>query len=179
MDKTAPTKDKVPATLAGGETDDMQSINRLPVVIHAQYIKDMSIENPNAPDSLKMTGGRPSLDVAFSMDARSIKEEGMKNLFEVTLGIEATAKKDETVAFIIELQYAVLVSLNDVPDEQAHPLLLIEMPRYVFPFARQIIADATQQAGFTPLLLSPVDFRDFYVQRYGQKQPQPAQAKSA
>jgi preprotein translocase subunit SecB len=179
----APDSGSSPAPSApaagGSETlTEASQLSRLPIMIHAQYIKDLSIENPNAPQSFKVGVGRPTLDVNFTMDAQKIKDEGPGNLFEVTLGIEATARKDDQVAFIIELQYAVLVSLNNVPEDQAHPLLLIEMPRYAFPFARQIIADATQQAGFTPLLLTPVDFREFYLQRYGQQQGAPEAAKT-
>jgi preprotein translocase subunit SecB len=154
-------------------------VNSLPLMIHAQYIKDLSIENPNAPASLKAGAGRPTLDVNFTMDAQKVKDDGPGNLFEVTLGIEATAKRDDLVAFIIELQYSILVSISNIPDEQVHTLLLVEMPRYAFPFARQIIADATQQAGFTPLLLAPVDFREFYLQRYGQPDAKAPAVKSA
>ena len=164
------------ATPAPGEG---QQLNSLPLMIHAQYIKDLSIENPNAPASLKAGPGRPTLDVNFTMDAQKIKDEGPGNLFEVTLGIEATARRDDLVAFIVELQYSVLVSISNIPDEQVHPLLLVEMPRYAFPFARQIIADATQQAGFSPLLLAPVDFREFYLQRYGQPDSKAPAVKSA
>jgi preprotein translocase subunit SecB len=114
------------------------------------------------------------------MDARKVQGEDNDSLYEVTLGIEAVAKRDELVAFVVDLQYAVLLTLNGIPEEQAHPLLLIEMPRYAFPFARQIVANMTQQAGFVPLLLAPVDFQDFYIQRYGQKQGQTiTAAKSA
>ena len=121
---------------------------------------------------MRVSAGRPAMDIGFTMDARKIEDAEDAQLFEVTLGVEATASRVDadgkpTVAFIVDLQYAVLLSLNDVPEEQAHPLLLIEMPRYAFPFVRQIIADATQQAGFVPLLLQPVDFREFYMQRYG------------
>src|SRR3982750_4552956 len=102
---------------AGGAQREEQNFNALPVAIHAQYIKDLSIENPNAPHSLKAGAtGRPTLDVNFSMDAQKVKGEGADNLFEVTLGIEAVAKRDEMVAFIVELEYAVLVSLTNVPD---------------------------------------------------------------
>ena len=157
--------------------EDLQEISRLPVAIHAQYIKDMSIENPNSPESLRMSG-KPSMDVNFSMDARKIEDgEAGSALYEVILGVEVTAKRDDKVAFLVELSYGTLLSLHGVPEEQTHPLLLIEIPRLSFPFVRQIVADMTQQAGFAPLLLTPVDFRDFYIQRYGAA-GQPA-AKSA
>src|ERR1700761_5383105 len=95
----------------GAAPGEGSQLSSLPLMIHAQYIKDLSIENPNAPGSLKAGGGRPTLDVNFTMDAQKIKDEGPGNLFEVTLGIEATAKRDDLVAFIVELQYSVLVSV--------------------------------------------------------------------
>ena len=121
---------------------------------------------------MRASAGRPTMDISFTMDARKIEDAEDAHLFEVTLGVEATARRvdaagKEMVAFIVDLQYGVLLSLNEISEDQAHPLLLIEMPRYAFPFVRQIIADATQQAGFVPLLLQPVDFREFYLQRYG------------
>lgn len=153
---------------------------RLPVMIHGQYLKDLSFENPNAPQILRGGQGKPVMDVNFSMEARNIDPiEGNDRLYEVTLGVEATAKRGERTAFICEVQYAVLVSVGqDVPEDQIHPLLLIEMPRFAFPFVRQIVADMTQSAGFMPLLMAPVDFRAFYVQRFGGKD-RAAAAKTA
>lgn len=141
----------------------------LPVTIHAQYIKDLSFENPNAPGSLQANGERPSMDVNFSMDARKLESAADKksDLYEIVLGIQAAAMRGSQVDFLVELEYAVLVSAAELPEEQLHPLLLIEIPRQAFPFARQIIADLTQQAGYPPLLLAPVDFRAFYLQRFG------------
>ena len=140
-------------------------VNRLPVTILAQYVKDLSLENPNAPDSLRPGSGRPQTDINFTMDARSVPDAENPGLYEVVLGVEVTAKVDDRVSFIVELQYGVLAALGNLPEEQIHPLLLVELPRLAFPFARQIIADATQAAGFPPLLLQPVDFREFYQRR--------------
>ena len=150
------------------ESNTGLSVNRLPVTILAQYVKDLSVENPNAPDSLRPGAGRPLTDITFTMDARSIPDEENAGLFEVTLGINVTAKVEDRVSFIVELQYGVLAALGALPEEQLHPLLLIELPRLAFPFARQVVADATQAAGFPPLLLQPVDFREFYQQRNAQ-----------
>lgn len=158
----------------------LRPAQKLPVVIHAQYMKDLSFENPNAPHSLRPAKDtKPTMDINFSMDAKKTDALGKDadNAYEVTLGVRATANKDNMVAFIVEVEYGVIVTLEGVPEEKMHPMLLIEMPRYVFPFIRQMIASVTQQGGFAPLLLAPVDFRSFYLQRYGADAP--AEAESA
>jgi len=150
------------------EQQSTKPVDRVPVMIHAQYIKDLSFENPNAPQSLWPGKKKPVMDVNFNMDAKKIEDfQGHKNSYEVTLGVQATAKREEGIAFIVEIEFGMTVSLDDVPPEQVRPMLLIEMPRYAFPFVRQIVSNVTQQAGFMPLLLTPVDFKAFYVQRYG------------
>lgn len=150
------------------EQHSSKPVDRVPVMIHAQYIKDLSFENPNAPQSLWPGKKKPIMDVNFNMDAKKIDDfQGYKNSYEVVLGVQATAKREEGIAFIVEIEFGMTVSLDDIPPEQVRPMLLIEMPRYAFPFVRQIVANVTQQAGFMPLLLTPVDFKGFYVQRYG------------
>lgn len=137
----------------------------LPIHIIAQYIKDLSFENPHAPDLL-LSPERAVMDVSFSMDARLVPVEGREHVYEAVLGVQTAARKGERTAFMCEVQYGVLVDMAMVPDEHRHPMLLIEMPRFAFPFVRQIVANLTQQAGYAPLLLSPADFRAFYVQRF-------------
>ncbi len=154
--------------LFNAPSSDFKPLARLPVTIHGQYIRDLSFENPKAPHSLRYKDGKPVMDINFVMDARRVDLEEKENMYEVTLGVTATAKRGDKTAFIAEIEYAVLCSIHDVPEESVHPLLLIEMPRHAFPFVRQILATLTQQAGFMPLLLTPVDFRAFYMQRYGQ-----------
>lgn len=152
----------------GEDNGEPRMAGRLPVLIHGQYIKDLSFENPNAPASLRPAkDGKPVMDINFSMDARKIAMPGLDNAYEVTLGVAATAKKDGNIAFILEVEYALTVSVEAMEEEKIHPMLLIEMPRYMFPFVRQIVANVTQQGGFMPLMLAPVDFRSFYAQRYG------------
>ena len=151
-----------------------QLAQKLPIVIHAQYMKDLSFENPNAPASLRPAkDGKPVMDISFSMDAQKTDSLGpdVANAYEVTLGVRATAKKDGIIAFIIEIQYGLVATLEGVSEDKVHPMLLIEMPRYIFPFVRQMIANVTQQGGYVPLLLSPVDFRAFYMQRFGGAAP--------
>jgi len=145
---------------------DMPTGSNLPIVIHAQYIKDMSFENPNTPESLRGGPDAPEMDVNIGMDARKLEDGDAQNLYEVALNVRAEAKRGEESVFIAELQYGMTVSLNDVPEDQHHPLLLIEIPRMAFPYARQILSDLTVQGGFPPLLLNPVDFHALYMDRF-------------
>ncbi len=138
----------------------------MPIVIHAQYVKDLSFENPNSPDSLRGQAEPPEMEVNIGMDARKLPDDKMKNLFEVALNVRAVAKRGDDTVFIAELQYGMTVSLNDIPEDQQHPILLIEIPRMAFPYARQILSELTIQGGYPPLLLSPVDFHALYVDRF-------------
>lgn len=138
----------------------------LPIVIHAQYIKDLSFENPESPESLRGVKNKPEMDVNIGMDARKLKDDTMDNLYEVALNVRANATNDGKTLFIAELQYGMTVSLNDVPEDQHHPILLIEIPRMAFPYARQILSDLTVQGGYPPLLLNPVDFHALYMDRF-------------
>jgi len=140
----------------------------MPVTIHAQYVRDLSFENPNAPESLRPSSKNPEMDINIGMDARKLEDKDVKNLFEVVLNVRAAAIRADEPAFIAELQYGVTVSIGEeVPEDNHHPLLLIEIPRMAFPFVRQIISDVTIQGGYPPLLLNPVDFQALYMQRFG------------
>lgn len=147
--------------------DDVGAIDRLPVVIHAQYIRDLSFENPNAPMPLKKAEGEPNISIEFGMDARKVEVDGFSNSYEVVLNVTAKATKGEMVTFIVEIEYGMMVTVDDVPEDKIHPLLLIEMPNYMFPYVRQIVSDVTQKAGYMPLLLAPVNFKALYRKRFG------------
>lgn len=147
--------------------DEQIAIGSLPMTVHAQYIRDLSFENPNAPLSLRAGQDAPEMDVNIGMDARKIEDDNISDLYEVVLNVRAEALRGETSVFVAELQYGITVELTGVPENQHHPMLLIEVPRLAFPFARQIIGDATVQGGFPPLLLNPVDFHALYMQRFG------------
>ena len=140
----------------------------------AQYVKDLSFENPNAPASLQ-SNERPQIDVTINVNARRVGDEG----YEVELKTSVTAKQGDKNAFIVELLYAGLFGIRNLAEENVEPFLLIECPRLIFPFARRIIADATRDGGFPPLMLDPVDFAYLYQQQKGQAaqqtggQPQP------
>lgn len=139
----------------------------LPVTIHAQYIRDISFENPQAPFALRADQPTPEMDVNIGMDAREIQDDKMQNLYEVVLTLSAKAQRGDDTVFIAEVIYGVTVSIGDsVPQDQHHPMLLIEIPRFAFPFARQIMATLTSQGGYPPLMLNPVDFQALYLERF-------------
>ena len=151
------------------ETNESTEIEAksMPITVHGQYIKDLSFENPNAPDSLRSQQSAPEMNVNVTMDARKLEDQDIKNLYEVALILSATAKRDEKTLFVAEVVYGMTVSLEDaIPEDQHHPVLLIEVPRLAFPFAREILATATSQGGYPPLLLNPVDFQSLYVERF-------------
>lgn len=147
--------------------DETLQANDLPITVHAQYVRDISFENPNAPDSLRGGLSSPEMDVNVSMDARELEDDDIKNLYEVALTISATAKREDKTFFVAEVIYGVTVSIGDVvPESQHHPILFIEIPRLAFPFARQIMATITSQGGYPPVLLNPVDFQALYMERF-------------
>jgi len=138
----------------------------MPVTIIGQYIRDVSFENPNAPESLSFDGGQPEMDVNIGLDARQLPDGD--NMFEVALSARAEALKDGAPLFICEIQYGMTVQIDkNVPEDNHHPLLFIEIPRQAFPFVRQIVSNLVSQGGFPPLFLAPVDFHALYLQRFG------------
>jgi preprotein translocase subunit SecB len=147
----------------------------LPAInVLSQYIKDLSFENPNAPDSMRGTGPHPTIKVEFNVSAKPVTDGHI----EVELKIEARAAQEEKVLFNIDLTYAGVFRVQNIPQEALQPLILIECPRLLFPFARQIVSEVTQSGGFPPLLVDPVDFARLYQERFmsGQGQSPSAQA---
>jgi preprotein translocase subunit SecB len=134
--------------------------------ILGQYLKDLSFENPNAPQSLNTQAGQPEISISVNVNARTLTPTD----FEVELHLEAKAEHSEKVVFAADLLYAGVFRLENVPQEALHPVVLIECPRMLFPFARQILADATRNGGFPPLMLDPIDFAGMYQKRLAQSQ---------
>ncbi|HUP67177.1 MAG TPA: protein-export chaperone SecB [Sphingomicrobium sp.] len=132
--------------------------NEPQVSILAQYVKDLSVENPSAPQVFQWQV-QPNLDVQFNINV----EKAADDVHEVALKIDVSARSENGVHFVVDLSYACLFGLRNVPDEALPPFLLIEAPRLLFPFARQIVADAVTNLGFPPLLLDPIDFAAAYV----------------
>ncbi len=131
------------------------------VRVLAQFIRDMSFENPRAPDALRQTSGQPQMDVGVEMNARG-RDDG---LFEVDLKLSARASREEGPLFHVEVLYGGVFQITGVPEDAIEQALLIECPRFLFPFARRIIADVTSDGGFPPFLLDPIDFAGIYAAR--------------
>lgn len=147
-------------TQNGGQTD----ANAPGLGILGQYVKDLSFENPNAPQSLMMQPEQPpAVDVQINVNAKPMAEPD----YEVELKIEVRAedKKAQRVLFNLELAYAGVFRITNVPKENIQPLLLIECPRLLFPFVRRIVADSISEGGFPPIMLQPVDFASLFRAR--------------
>jgi preprotein translocase subunit SecB len=138
--------------------------------IVAQYVKDLSFENPKSPDSLRVDG-KPAIDMGVEMNAMGRKD----GLFEVELRLTVKATTETLTMFNVELVYGGLFALHGVPEQDIEPLLLIECPRYLFPYAREIISRCTADGGFyPPFMLDPIDFAGIYVARQQQISRAPA-----
>ena len=133
--------------------------------IISQYVKDLSVENPNSPECYQWQDA-PQLDVQFNIGARAISAE----VHEVELKIVLTAKAEAGTAYIVDLSYAGLIGYRNLDDAQAHAFIFAEAPRILFPFARRVVADAVRDAGFAPLLLEPIDFNGLYMQQLAAQQ---------
>jgi len=139
------------------------------ITINGQYIKDLSFEAPNSPQILNdLQSQQPDVNINVDVQATKLEQEGVENLFESILDIRAELKIGEKVGFILELKYAGVFTLN-VPEEHLGAMLLIECPRLLFPFARNILADTTRDGGFVPLLLQPIDFAAMYQANVAQQ----------
>jgi preprotein translocase subunit SecB len=133
--------------------------------ILAQFIRDLSFENPRAPEALRGGQVQPQIELGVEMNARG-RDDGF---FEVDIKLSATAKRDDGPVFVVELLYGGVFQITGVPAEDMEPVLLIECPRYLFPFARRIIAEVTSEGGFPPFLLDPIDFAGVYTARKAQE----------
>jgi preprotein translocase subunit SecB len=147
---------------AGGAGEQMTNgEDTLPQVgVISQYVKDLSFENPNAP-AVYQWQTQPQIGVDFNIGAAKLNDE----IHEVSLRVEVRATADGQTAFAVDLLYAGLVGMRNVPEDQVQPFLLAEAPRILFPFARQIVAQTVQEGGFPPLMLDPIDFHALYEQR--------------
>ena len=149
------------------EVSETQKAPMLSVL--AQYTKDQSFENPNAPDSLRSGLSAPEIQINIEIGRQMLEGDNI----EVTLMLKAEAKRDGKIAFIAELEYAGLFAFAGVSAEEIQPLIMIECPRLLFPFSRQIMAEMTQNGGFPPIMLEPPDFagmfRDEMMRRAAEK----------
>lgn len=153
------------------QPEDMPSINAL-----AQYAKDLSFENPNAPRSLQpQEGNGPEINIQVNVNVQQLADVD----FEVELTLEGNAKIKDDVLFAFDLKYAGVFRMRNIPQDQLHPAVMIECPRLLFPFARQIVADAVRNGGFPPLYIDPIDFVGLYRQKAMEAQAQGAGAPLA
>ena len=150
--------------LANGEDTAPQ------VGVLSQYVKDFSFENPNAP-AIYQSQTPPAIDVQFNIGSGKITDD----VYEVVLKIEVRAQAETQVAFIVDLAYAGLFGLRNIPEDQMDPFLLGEAPRILFPFARRVLADAVRDGGFPPLMLEPIDFGGIYMAQRAETEAQLAQ----
>ena len=162
-----------PGAAGPGAAEASDDAPRLSVT--AQYVKDFSFENPNAPQSLAPPKEQPQIDVNVDVEANLLAPDN----YEVSLRISVTARNLETTLFVIELLYAGLFRIENIPEESLEAVCLIECPRLIFPFARRIIADGTRDGGFPPMLIDPIDFATLYRQRsQASEEASPADAEA-
>lgn len=143
-----------PETLGNG-ADTLPAI-----ALITQYVKDLSFENPNAP-AVYQWQEQPNIDVQFNIGS----EQPGEDVYEVALKIEVKATTAQGTAFAVDLTFAALFGVRNVPEDQIQPFLFAEAPRLAFPFARRVLADAVRDGGFAPLLLDPIDFNGLYLQQ--------------
>lgn len=147
---------------------------RRQMAINAQYVKDLSFENPRAPHSLLQppAGVQPDLQVGVDVKAQGLAPD----VYEVVLTLKAETKLSGEVVFVAELSYGAVVTLINTSQEEVPPALMVEAPRLMFPYMRNIISDVTRDGGYSPLLLSPIDFAEIYRRRLAEQQQPSADA---
>jgi len=150
-----------------------QAAGILPLNISPQYIKDLSFESPNAPGSvMAFSQSQPDINVNVDVGVN----QAPNNAFEVVLVLTMEAKHGDTTDFLVELQYCGLCTLGEVPENLVQPILFVEVPRLLFPFARQIVTSAVREAGFPPVMMNPIDFGMLYKQKVDQMAAQQSAA---
>ncbi|CAN7551046.1 MULTISPECIES: protein-export chaperone SecB [Neorhizobium] len=146
--------------------DDNNQAETPSLNILAQYTKDLSFENPGAPRSLQARDKAPAININVNVNANPLSDAD----FDVILTLNAEAKEGDKIVFAAELVYGGVFRITGFPQEHMLPLLFIECPRLLFPFARQIIADVTRNGGFPPLMIDPIDFAQMFTQRMAEEQ---------
>jgi preprotein translocase subunit SecB len=137
------------------------------LAVLAQYVKDLSFENPHAPRSLTPTSQQPSINIQVNVEAAPMSDTD----FEVTLRLEGKAEAQGLMLYSFELVFSGVFRVSNVPADSLQPFVMIECPRLLFPFAREIVSTSVRNGGFPPLLLNPIDFVDLYRQRLAAQAP--------
>ena len=140
----------------------------MPLRIEIQYVKDLSFESPRAPMSLQQSDRKPSVEVQVDVKASKRGDTA----YEVILNCNVNGSVNGESLFLVELSYAGIFTITGIAENQVQPVLLIECPRFLFPFARNIIASVTRDGGFPPLLIQPIDFAMLYANSLRQKTEQ-------
>ena len=154
------------STTNGGQVEPAAQDTQPQLTVAAQYIKDLSFENPNAPQSLSLNQ-QPQINIQINVNAKPLSDSDV----EVTLKLECRAETAGKLMFGLDLEYAGVFRIRNVPADSMNAVVLIECPRLLFPFAREIIANTARNGGFPPLLLDPIDFVGLYRQRMAEAQP--------
>lgn len=149
------------------EQKENQQPQQPPIALLSQYIKDLSMEIPHAPQIFKkMQGSQPKIGIEVNIEASKLEEDG---IFNVLLNVNINGDTQDEKAFILELSYGAVVALN-IPQEHFEPVLMIEIPHMIFPYVRQIVSATMANAGLPPLMLNPIDFAGMYQARKAQEQ---------
>lgn len=152
----------LPPDSGANGVEPAEEIDGVPFMIGAQYIRDLSFENPRGMETLSAIQQSPEVSVDVSTNAQHVGE----GMFEVSLFVRAEATLEDTAVFIVELTYSGVVQVSGVAEEDVKPIVLIEGPRHLFPFARSIISNTVRDGGFPPLLINPIDFAALYVEQH-------------
>jgi preprotein translocase subunit SecB len=139
------------------------------IYLRAQYIKDLSFENPRAPASLFSLQEPPKMEVSINLGAQRLDEQ----VYEVSIQIGVRATAEKTTVFLTDMVYAGVVELQNIPEDAIEPTLFIQAAQLIYPFARRVVADVTRDGGFPPVSLEPIDFAAMYID---QRQKQGASA---
>ena len=161
------------------EKENAGVVPNSPVMIHKQYLKDLSFENPNAPEILRDVSGRPEMEMDISIDVNKMEDDEYDHFYEVVLNITASGRRQDKTMFIVEVSYGGALSIEGIDESKHHPLLFVEVPQLLFPFVRHILANATLSGGFMPLQITPVNFRAMYLQRFGKNEDADGQESAA
>lgn len=154
---------EIPLGNGANGTNENDTNDTVPFMIGAQYIKDLSFENPRGIETLSLAQENMEVGVDVTTNAQSMNSEGV---YEVSVFVRAEASNDGDPVFIVELTYSGIIQISGIPEDEIKPVVLIEGPRHLFPFARAIISNAVRDGGFPPLMINPIDFGALYVEQH-------------
>ena len=169
-----PSLEPAPSGAAPTTPGAARAANQAQLQVLAQYVKDLSFENPGAPQSLQGPGQNPQLKVSVNVGAEPRGDE----TFEVSLHLEVHASSDRGVIYNVELLYGGLFRLRNIPENLLQPVLFIDCPTLIFPFMRRVLADVTRDGGFPPLMLDPIDFGRLFAESMARGEGAPQTAKN-